>query len=61
VRRCAFLADDLDRIGLGQSVEPQKQADTLPPCELGLGRVPAQEQSRQLAVTEQRIELVAVT
>src|SRR6185369_2842646 len=39
-------------------VEPGEQADTLAPCELGLGRMPAQEQSRQLAVTEQGIELV---
>ena len=45
VRRRALLADDLDRIGLGQPVEPREQADTLAPCELGLGRMPAQEQS----------------
>src|SRR6476620_4730521 len=46
VRGRAFFADDLDRNGRGQPVEPREQADALTPCELGLGRVPAQEQAR---------------
>ena len=58
MRGRALLADDLDRIGLSQLVEPNGQADTLAPRELGLGRMPTQEQARQLAVTEESVELV---
>ena len=58
IRLRASFAEGLDRVRLGQPVEPREQSNALTAGKLGLGRAPAEEQAKEFAVAEEHVEFM---
>jgi hypothetical protein len=56
--RCS-ITERLDWIGFSEPVDARQQANALTAGKFGLGRAPAEEQTKQFAVAEELVKLVS--